>query len=69
MGRLGLLLFKELIMKPTPELRFIERHKELFIDPDTNISHGVKLRVLQQWWEPTQWNAEGEWRDVPLEAE
>ncbi len=56
-------------MKPTPKLRFIERHKELFIDPDTNISHGVKLRVLQQWWEPTQWNAEGEWRDVPLEAE
>ena len=67
-------------MKPTPELRFIERHKELFIDPDTNISHGVKLRVLQQWWAPfrkfhdgfgyTELELKGgEWRDVPLEAE
>ena len=58
-------------MTPTPRLRFVERHKELFKDPDTKVSHGVKLRVLQQWYAydidyPTE---KGEWKDVPLEEE
>ena len=50
------------IMKPTNKLRFIERQQEVHGDMKT-------VRVLQQWWEPEQWNGPGEWRDVPLEKE
>ena len=50
-------------MTPTAKLRFVER--DLFVG-----LHDVKvIRILQQWWEPTEWNAEGEWRDVPVENE
>ena len=45
-------------MTPTPKLRFVER----------DLGY-AKIRVLQQWWEHTEWNAPGEWRDVPLEKE
>lgn len=45
-------------MTPTPKLRFVER----------DLGY-TKIRVLQQWWEHTEWNAPGEWRDVPLEKE
>jgi hypothetical protein len=45
-------------MTPTPRLRFVER----------DLGY-TKIRVLQQWWEHTEWNAPGEWRDVPLEKE
>jgi len=78
MGRLGLLLFKELIMQPTLKLRFVERDSyskngEHFVEP-------FKIRVLQQWWAPfhkfhdgfgytEQELKGGEWRDVPLEKE
>jgi hypothetical protein len=48
-------------MTPTPKLRWINR-------PLPNITSHVE-RVLQQWWEHTEWNAEGEWRDVPIEKE
>ena len=56
-------------MTPTPKLRFVERVINLCTSPDGTVSHGTKVRILQQWWEQTEWNAQGEWRDVPLEAE
>jgi hypothetical protein len=53
-------------MKPTPKLRFVNRNEPVIL-------RGEKFdnwrKVLQQWWEPTEWNAEGMWRDVPLEKE
>ena len=64
-------------MTPTTNLRFIERTFVLFTDPETGISTGRKVKILQQWWSGTltayvmdspNGNA-GEWRDVPLEAE
>jgi hypothetical protein len=65
-------------MKPTPQLRFVERCVPA-AELGENI--GKKVHVLQQWWveivptanigfgeiqlkQPT-----GEWRDVPLEKE
>jgi hypothetical protein len=65
-------------MKPTPQLRFIERYVPA-AELGENI--GKPVRILQQWWtedvptthlgfceiqlkQPT-----GEWRDVPLEKE
>jgi hypothetical protein len=51
-------------MKPTPKLRFVEREIEV------NGDH-KPVRILQQWWAdfigPLE--LDGEWRDVPLEAE
>jgi hypothetical protein len=52
-------------MTPTNKLRYIARYS----------FHGLfglsakKHLILQQWWEPTEWNAPGEWRNVPLEEE
>jgi hypothetical protein len=65
-------------MKPTPQLRFVERHVPA---PELGDNIGKVVHVLQQWWveivptanigfgeiqlkQPT-----GEWRDVPLEKE
>ena len=53
-------------MKPTPKLRFVER---VVPAPEHGEGIGKKVRILQQWWEHTEWNAPGEWRDVPLEKE
>jgi hypothetical protein len=54
-------------MKPTPKLRFVERD---FITGFTGRGATVQVtRILQQWWEHTEWDAEGEWRDVPIEKE
>ena len=54
-------------MTPTNRLRFVERT----IGEPNSESYWVKVRVLQQWWEPdypgSAWS--GEWRDVPLEEE
>ena len=64
-------------MTPTAKLRFVER-VEGFEQYDVKVTerHGTevcyrpnKTRTLQQWWEHTEWNAQGEWRDVPLEQE
>jgi hypothetical protein len=64
-------------MTPTPKLRFVER-MDGFEQYDVKVTerHGTevcyrpkKFRILQQWWEHTEWNAPGEWRDVPLEKE
>ena len=64
-------------MQPTAKLRFVER-VEGFEQYDVKVTerHGTevcyrpkKIRILQQWWGHTEWNAPGEWRDVPLEAE
>jgi hypothetical protein len=55
-------------MTPTPKLRFVERDSysrngEHFREPH-------KVRILQQWWEYNSGAIpNGEWRDVPLEAE
>ena len=46
-----------------PKLRFVER--TVAIDERT----ATRIRILQQWWEHTEWNAQGEWLDVPLEKE
>ena len=62
-------------MTPTPKLRFVERSIPLrpfykSIDANGNMVQAMQtFRVLQQWWKHTEWNAPGEWRDVPLEAE
>jgi hypothetical protein len=52
-------------MTPTPKLRFVER---VIAVPATD-GEGRTVRILQQWWEHTEWNAPGEWRDVRLEKE
>jgi hypothetical protein len=55
-------------MKPTAELRFVERAEPLADNPDC----GRMVRILQQWWESTligdnsEVQSVGEWRDVPL---
>ena len=59
-------------MTPTAKLRFFEKtvHFNSGSTVDGIPITGVqKFRVLQQWWEHTEWNASGEWRDVPLEKE
>ena len=59
-------------MTPTAKLRFIERKFEMdpfYRDIQTGGPAYRTYRVLQQWWEHTEWNAQGEWRDVPLETE
>jgi hypothetical protein len=53
-------------MTPTPKLRFVER---IVPAPEYGQDIGKTVRILQQWWEHTEWNAPGEWRDVPLEKE
>ena len=52
-------------MTPTPKLRFVER----IITFDSITKNALVKNILQQWWEHTQWDAEGEWRDVPIEKE
>ena len=60
-------------MTPTAKLRFFE--KTVHFNTGSTVNDGIpiigsqKFRVLQQWWEHTEWNAQGEWRDVPLEQE
>ena len=56
-------------MTPTAKLRFIERD---VVVPHKNVADVAEvrsIRILQQWWEHTEWNAPGEWRDVPLERD
>jgi hypothetical protein len=53
-------------MKPTAKLRFVER---VVPTPEYGENTGKIVRILQQWWEHTEWNAPGEWRDVQLEKE
>ena len=66
-------------MLPTNRLRFVER--DCYIKNGEAFTHPFKERVLQQWWQSHMttnlgWTgdmpvgqAQGEWRDVPLEAE
>jgi hypothetical protein len=56
-------------MTPTPKLRFVEREMYISQPQTPNVAEKKVVRILQQWWEHTQWNAEGEWRDVPIEKE
>lgn len=67
-------------MKPTAKLRFVERVEAISTHTDGS-TIGRRVRILQQWWESSMsmnlgWtgdipiiNAQGEWRDVPLEKE
>ena len=60
-------------MTPTNKLRFVERHIQ--VGAETTAPIATTVRVLQQWWEDREWynvsagTYDGEWRDVPLEAE
>jgi len=70
-------------MKPTPKLRFVERHISLYSETTAPIA--TRIRILQQWWEDNtvvlavhitdkDGNAlpspnRGEWRDIPIEEE
>ena len=56
-------------MKPTSKLRFVEREMYISQPQTPNVAEKKVVRILQQWWEHTQWDAEGEWRDVPIEKE
>jgi hypothetical protein len=54
-------------MKPTPQLRFIERYVSA---AELEENTGRVVRILQQWWAIEDWDGDlGEWRDVPLETE
>jgi hypothetical protein len=68
-------------MKPTPQLRFIERYMPT---PELGENIGKPVRILQQRWENPEMvltvhrvgpnglperEYVGEWRDVPLEKE
>lgn len=57
-------------LEPTPQLRFVEREQriEYYTIEDGCTSRMEWVRILQQWWRDVQ-TGEGEWRDVPLEAE
>ena len=53
----------------THRLRFVEREVHVpapEFGPD--ITKGIKVRILQQWWQSVPVHG-GEWRDVPLEEE
>lgn len=68
------------MLKPTPELRFVERetriHNHKNYDGGTS-STFIKVKILQQWWGDFSVDMDsnhlvefvGEWRDVPLENE
>lgn len=59
-------------MTPTNRLRFVEREVHVPVPEfGPGFTKAVKVRVLQQWWEPHYPGSavEGEWRDVPLEGE
>jgi hypothetical protein len=49
------------------KLRFVWRNTPAYGD----IGHTITTRILQQWWEELPFGPEpdGEWRDVPIEAE
>ena len=55
-------------LEPTPRLRWIKTSRGKFGDPAVTAYDEESPRVLQQWWRDVQ-TGEGEWRDVPLEAE
>ena len=55
-------------MTPTPRLRYVEREQRNYWAE--GIAHVTIIKVLQQWWQDTDFNpSSGEWRDVPLEKE
>ena len=63
-------------MTPTNKLRFVEREVQVPAPKfGPNITKGVKIRKLQQWWDAEEGDHEayvkagGGWRDVPLEEE
>lgn len=63
-------------MKPTMNLRFIEKDIMVPHPQHKNVSFVKTVRILQQWWEADvadaynlaiQGKPSGEWREVPLE--
>jgi hypothetical protein len=55
-------------MTPTNKLRFVERQHGYRTTDGKDVIPNM-VRILQQWWEHTEWNAPGMWRDVPIEQE
>lgn len=57
-------------LEPTPHLRWIAISRyDTDKHPDAlELADEGKPRVLQQWWRDVK-TGDGEWRDVPLEAE
>ena len=62
-------------MTPTMHLRFIERTEIIDSNPETGISTGRRVKVLQQFWEtPNGKDVAGDafvqiygvWKDIPL---
>ena len=62
-------------MTPTAHLRFVERTEIIDSNPETGISTGRTIRVLQQFWETPHGKdvvgdmfiqIYGKWVDVPL---
>ena len=57
-------------MKPTMQLRFVEKDIMVPHPQQKNVSYVKTVRVLQQWWaveRDGQITPTGEWREVPLE--
>jgi len=55
-------------LEPTPRLRFVNKIVVFQSFQSLGQNKVTRARVLQQWWRDVQ-TGEGEWRDVPLEAE
>ena len=54
-------------MIPTNKLRFVEREVLIFSN-EFGCSTTRTVHILQQWWEYDHVaDADGEWRDVPVE--
>jgi len=61
-------------MKPTPELRYIEREIWMAYENRDDVQVKRAIRILQQRWIPedadrTLRHFKSEWRDVPIEKE
>ena len=57
-------------MKPTMQLRFIEKDIMVPHPQHKDVSYVKTVRILQQWWaveRAGQITPTGEWREVPLE--
>ena len=57
-------------LEPTPQLRWLSApHHQNIFHPSALMPYPLaEPRTLQQWWRDVL-TGEGEWRDVPLEAE
>jgi hypothetical protein len=56
-------------MKPTPQLRYVEREVWMPLEYRDDVHVKRAIRILQQWWVATELSDVSEWRDVPIEKE